>query len=263
VDSHRPFEVRRVQGAGAERRADPVAVEEPLEIRLAGSPLTVTMRTPGHDADLAAGFVVAEGILAPPQIGVIAACPEAGGNVVDVRPVDGVAVSAAPVRAYPAGSACGICGTVSIEQVMRRVPRVGGALRLGREQLLAMPGRLRAAQEGFERTGGLHAAGLFDAAGTLLRLREDVGRHNAVDKLVGASALRGELPLGERALLVSGRASFEIVQKAAAAGIPIVCAVSAPSSLAVELARGVGLTLVGFLRGDGFNVYAGEERIRS
>jgi FdhD protein len=260
----RPVPVQRVDGAGRRAADDAVAVEEPLEIRVAGHRVSVTMRTPGHDAELAAGFLVTEGLLKPEALGVIGTCPGSDDNVVDVQLVEGTGFDPASLRRnFYATSSCGICGAAAIEQVRKRVPPVSGAWGVTRALLGELPARMRARQSVFERTGGLHAAGLFAPDGTLALLREDVGRHNAVDKAIGAMALRGALPLSERLLLVSGRASFEILQKAGVAGVPIVCAVSAPSSLAVEFARQTGMTLVGFLRGESFNVYAGEERILS
>ncbi len=181
-------------------------------------------------------------------------------NVVTVRTLEPFDAGARR-RVVPATAACGICGAASLEAVEVRCAPVAPGPRVAASTLLGLPGALRAGQRVFDRTGGLHAAGLFDADGELLALREDVGRHNAVDKLVGRALLAGELPLSDRVLMLSGRAGFEIVQKAAVAGIPVVCAVSAPSSLAADAAERLGLTLVGFLRGDGFNVYAGEERI--
>lgn len=259
MDKSRSIDVRRADSAPARDR---VAVEEPLEIRVGGRRLTVTMRTPGHDAELAAGFLVTEGLVTPAELGVIRACPDADENVVDVGLVDGARLDVEAVRrAFAATSACGLCGTTSIEQVKRRVAPLNGSMKVGRDLLTALPDRLRCSQEVFEATGGLHAAGLFAPDGTLELAREDIGRHNAVDKVIGAAALRGRLPLADRILVVSGRAGFEIVQKAAAAGIPILCSVSAPSSLAVELARETGMTLVGFLRGASFNVYAGEDKL--
>jgi FdhD protein len=257
-------------------RPDTLAVEEPLELRVAGLPLTVTMRTPGDDMDLAAGFLLAEGVIdTAADLRTMRFCAGADHdadtaegaantyNVLDVALADHVPVDRVRPRAFVTSSACGVCGTASIDAVRVRVADgVRPALpRLDPVLLAALPERLRAAQRVFDRTGGLHAAGLFDPQGTLIASREDVGRHNAVDKLVGAQLLEGRLPLSESILMVSGRASFEIIQKAATAGIPIVCAVSAPSSLAVDAARRFGLTLVGFLRGERFNIYTRAERI--
>jgi FdhD protein len=254
------------------RRPDRLAGEEPMAIRVAGPgqapvDVAVTMRTPGHDAELAVGFLVSEGLLTPPDLADLTvevgdpgdvATPENQLTVRIRRPFDPAAV---PARAFVANASCGICGKASLDDVAIRCEALPSGLRVAAAVVAALPDRLRAGQAVFERTGGLHASGLFDPAGTLLAVREDVGRHNALDKLVGAAALAGELPLHDRVLAVSGRVSFEIVQKAAVAGIPFVAAVSAPTDLAVEAAERVGMTLVGFVRGGGFNVYAGEERI--
>ena len=243
--------MRRADGA-TER--DRVAVEEPLEIRVGGHRVSVTMRTPGHDFELAAGFLVTEGLVAARDLGVIEYCPDSDDNIVDVRLVEGAGFDPELLRRnFYATSSCGICGAASIELVRKRVAPLS-RLDLAHDVLVAMPEKMRAAQKTFDQTGGLHAAALF-RDGELVLVREDVGRHNAVDKIVGASALR-DSALAGHALLVSGRASFEIVQKAAVAGIAAVAAVGAPSSLAVEFAREVGMTLVGFLRGDRYNVYA-------
>ncbi|GAA4521945.1 formate dehydrogenase accessory sulfurtransferase FdhD [Actinoallomurus oryzae] len=254
-------------------RTDTLVAEEPLEIRLGGRPLTITMRTPGDDFELAAGFLVSEGVVGrAEEIHAIAYCAGAtddGGNtynIVDVRLADGVALPDLTLeRNFYTTSSCGLCGKASLDAV-RTVARWSvreDPLRLSPETVTALPDRLRAAQRVFERTGGLHAAGLFDASGELLCVREDVGRHNAVDKLVGWAVQRDLLPLRGATLLVSGRASFELAQKAVMAGIPALAAVSAPSSLAVELAQETGLTLIGFLRGTSMNVYAGAERLRA
>jgi FdhD protein len=246
-------------------------VEEPLEIRLGNDPFTVTMRTPGHDVELALGFLLAEGVLRGPGDVVSARhCPDAAldadgrptHNVVEVVLAPGVARPAA-ARHRTVTSACGVCGTERIDEVRSRSAFDVGAdaVRVRPEVLAALPDTLRQAQRVFDRTGGLHAAGLFTADGDLVCLREDVGRHNAVDKVVGWAFERGMLPLAGHVLQVSGRASFELVQKAASAGCPVLAAVSAPSSLAVDLAAESGLTLVGFSRGESFNVYAHAERV--
>jgi FdhD protein len=256
-----------------ERRSDVLAAEEPLEMRVTAEEgghrvrhaVAVTMRTPGHDFELTAGFMLSEGILAAREaIWSIAYCQESEEpNVVEVHlapevPFDPRRFS----RNVYTTSSCGVCGKTSIDMVRAVCPaRPVGRQRIAPKVLTGLPETLRRAQPVFSRTGGLHAAGLFDAAGRLLLLHEDVGRHNAVDKLIGTLLLDGALPASDRILLVSGRASFELVQKAAAAGIPVLAAVGAPSSLAVELATDLGLTLVGFLRGERFNVYAGEDRI--
>src|SRR5215217_4608344 len=263
--------VLRIRGAQRTTRPDTVAAEEPLEIRLAGTPLAVTMRTPGDDFDLVHGFLATEGVIrGADDVAGLRYCDsvDAEGrntyNVVDVDLAPGVeAPDTALDRNFYTSSSCGVCGKASIDAIRTRTPYDVAAddTRLTLETLLALPDRLRAAQEVFDKTGGLHAAGLFTAAGDLVALREDVGRHNAVDKVIGDGVREGRLPLTGHALMVSGRASFELTQKAAMAGIPVLAAVSAPSSLAVELAREVGITLVGFLRGDGCNVYTCTERI--
>ena len=249
-------------GPGTGLRADLLAVEEPLEIRLNGSPLTVTMRTPGDDIDLAAGFLAAEGVVA--SAGDIAGIRMCAENVADVTLTGDAAVAAAGLRRrFLTTSACGVCGKDSIAAiaVRARYDVAADPVRVSPAVLAGLPGRLREAQRVFASTGGLHAAGLFTAGGTLLALREDVGRHNAVDKVVGLALRDGHLPLAGRVLVVSGRASFELAQKALVAGIPVLAAVSAPSSLAVELAEQSGMTLVGFLRGTTMNVYTGAHRL--
>jgi FdhD protein len=267
--------VLRYAGGQTVSRPDTLAVEEPLEIRLdrgAGAEtFTVTMRTPGHDLELALGFLVSEGVARVPS-DVLAArhCPDAARdadgepthNVVEVRLRAGIVVPAARYRQV--SSACGICGTASIDAVRSTSAHTvtGDDVRISGSTLAALPEKLRAAQRVFDRTGGLHAAGLFTADGELVVLREDVGRHNAVDKVVGWAFERGMLPLRGLVLQVSGRASFELVQKAWTAGCPVLAAVSAPSSLAVDLAAEAGLTLVGFSRCESFNVYSGARRVR-
>jgi len=246
---------------------DEVAVEEPLEIRVDGAPLTVTMRTPGCDEELALGFLHGEGLIAaapgapPPAAGPSA---DLAANVVEVA---GPLLRDPGARRFYTTSSCGVCGKGALEEVA--AVAAGGAPGplppgpvVARALLAALPGKLRADQPAFARTGGLHATGLFDAAGELLLVREDVGRHNAMDKVVGRALLDGLLPLRERILCVSGRLSFELVQKAAVAGAPILVGVGAPSSLAIELAADRGMTLAGFARGAGrVNVYAGLERV--
>jgi FdhD protein len=267
------YRVVRMVGGIATGRPDTLAAEEPLEIRVAGRPLTVTMRTPGNDFDLARGFLVSEGVVtADSDIAAIRYCAGATAddgntyNVVDVRLADGVPLPDVSVeRNFYTTSSCGLCGKASLEAV-RTISRwcvARDPLRLNTETIAALPDKLRAAQRVFDRTGGLHAAALFDAAGDLWCVREDVGRHNAVDKVIGWALDQGRLPLSGMTLMVSGRASFELVQKAVMAGIPALAAVSAPSSLAVDLAREMGLTLIGFLRGTSMNVYSGIERIPS
>jgi FdhD protein len=250
---------------GARARSDALAREEPLEIRVRGRSVAVTMRTPGHDKELAAGFLLTEGIVrSRADIVEIAPCMEgdAPENTLNVFLAPAVQVDFEQLTRHVfATSSCGLCGKASIDAVHQHFPPVDSTLRIPAQILVRLPERMRAAQETFAQTGGLHAAGIFDINGTLLILREDVGRHNAVDKVLGHSFLENKLPLDAHVLLVSGRASFEIVQKALAARIPIVAAVSAPSSLAVEFARESGQTLVGFLRDGAMNIYAGAERI--
>jgi FdhD protein len=259
-----------VRGGVASERADRVATEEPLEVRVGGpgqepEQVAVTMRTPGQDFELAVGFLFTEGLVrSREEVASVAYCElpaeEQRYNVVTVRlsvPFDGERLR----RNFFATSSCGVCGKASLEQVAVACAPLGPGPVVPASVVTELPDRLREGQRVFDRTGGLHAAGLFDAEGRLLSIREDVGRHNAVDKLAGRSLLAGETPLADRVLMVSGRVSFEIVQKAAVAGIGVVCAVSAPSSLAVDAARDLGMTLVGFLRGEDFNVYAGSERI--
>jgi len=255
-----------VRTAGA--RTDLVAVEEPLEIRIDGRPLGVTMRTPGHDEELAAGLLLAEGVIAGSEdIGSIAVCRNPRNleerNVVTVYLREGLTPDWERLRrSLLTNSSCGLCGKASIESLATRAkPLPAGRARIQAETLSSLPARLRGRQEVFAATGGLHAAGLFSTEGELEVLREDVGRHNAVDKVVGAMLIAKRMRQDSRVLLVSGRASYEIVQKAAVARIPIVAAVSAPSSLAVGLAKAMGVTLVGFLRGEGFNIYSHPRRI--
>jgi FdhD protein len=244
--------VRRVPGGPGR---DLVAVEEPLEIRVAGEPVAVTMRTPGHDEELALGFAVGEG-LEP----VSASLPgDLAANAVEltVRSFDAERLR----RHFYTSSSCGVCGKGALDAVAVSAPPSRSALTVDPEVLASLPDRLRGGQAAFELTGGLHAAALFDPDGSLLVLREDVGRHNAVDKSVGWAFREGLLPLEGAMLCVSGRLSFELVQKAACAGLPILAGVGAPSSLAVELAEAQGITLCGFVRNGRFNVYAGPERI--
>jgi FdhD protein len=251
------------------RVLDDLAAEEPLEIRVGEAVVTVTMRTPGDDFELAAGFLYSEGIidgrdhLARISYG---RGPDGcrSGNIVDVAlHREGAVDVSESQRHFFAASGCGICGRTSIEALLsRELARPNQAFAVASELLTRLPALLRSAQRVFGRTGGLHAAGLFDADGILQLVREDIGRHNAVDKVVGAALMEGELPLSERILLVSGRGGFEIVQKAIVAGLPILACVSAPSSLAVRMARDGGLTLVGFLRDSRFVVYSHPDRLR-
>lgn len=246
------------------RRLDTVAVEEPMELRVDTRPVAVIMRTPGHDEELAVGFLVSEGMLRrrAELRAVRHDVRNRRGNVLDVFLEPEVTVDFARLTRHVfASSSCGLCGATSISSVQRQFPAVRSTFRIAPDRLLALPELLRAGQLAFDATGGLHAAALFDAAGHITSLREDVGRHNAVDKVVGRSFLEGDCPLGAFGLLVSGRVSFEIVQKAVAAGIGLVAAVSAPTSLAVEFARSSRVTLIGFLRPGRFNVYSGSERL--
>lgn len=268
ADSAREVDVLRIAHAEARSARDRVAHEEPLEIQLAGAPLAVLMRTPGHDLELVTGFVLTERVVdAVSDLEAVRHCNDASAreaedNVVRVTLRAGLRPDLERLRRNLfASSSCGVCGKATLENALATAPPLDDPTRLRASVLTALPARLRAAQPVFDETGGLHAAGLFDCEGRLLVAREDVGRHNAVDKVVGWAARAGRLPLAGRVLVVSGRASFEIVQKALAARIPVVAAVSAPSSLAVSLAHGAGIALVGFLRGSGFNVYGAPERI--
>jgi FdhD protein len=259
-------EVLRYAGSGKSKRcADTLAREEPLEVRVRGRSIAVTMRTPGHDRELAAGFLFTEGIIRGPEdIVEIGPClqGEAPENTLNVFLSPAVEVDFERLTRHVfATSSCGLCGKASIEAVHQHFPPVASNLTVSLDVLAGLPARMRAAQRTFTQTGGLHAAAIFDDRGNLLVLREDIGRHNAVDKVLGYGLLGRRLPFDAGVLLVSGRASFEIVQKALAARIPIVCAISAPSSLAVEFARDSGQTLVGFLRGETLNIYSWPERV--
>jgi FdhD protein len=267
--------VRVVEDGSTRVRPDSLATEEPMELRLisggARQTVAVTMRTPGADFELAAGFLYGEGIVSSPDdLRKISYCLDAdvdaeqrynivnvdlrGGHDYDLRSLE---------RHFYTTSACGVCGKASLEQLeLRGCPVIPPGPMVATETIYSLPGKLREAQGLFEATGGLHAAALFDAEGNLVALKEDVGRHNATDKLVGWALLEERLPLSDHIVMVSGRSSFEIMQKCLVAGVPIVCAISAPSSLAVDVARQFNMTLVGFLRGNRFNVYAGSERIR-
>jgi FdhD protein len=250
----RSVDVLRLPAGATER--DGVAVEEPLELRIGGVPVAVTMRTPGHDEELALGFALTEGL-----------------RPTGARPPDDLAANAVEVdapgadlertkRSFYTSSSCGVCGKGAVEAVRVEAPRVESGLTVAAALVSSLPERLREAQAGFEVTGGLHATGLFDESGELLCVREDVGRHNALDKVVGWAFLQGLLPLSAHLLCVSGRLSFELVQKAAVAGCPVLAGVGAPSSLAVELARDRGVTLCGFVRDGRLNVYSEAQRIR-
>ena len=258
--------VRRLRdGSLRPAEEDTLAAEEPLELRLNGRPLVVTMRTPGHDEELAVGFLVSEGILradATVALGRVRnPLDPAHDNIVNVSAAADALLRNPASRSFHASSACGVCGQASLEDMERRFEPVRGALSLRHDSLLALAARMREEQRLFERTGGLHAAALFDAHLELACLREDIGRHNAVDKVVGWAHAARRLPLAEHALVVSGRAGYEVVQKAVAAGIPLVAAVGAPSSLAARLAEQAGVTLVGFLRERSFNVYTHAQRV--
>ena len=264
VREHRAL--RWYSGATSER-TEKLAVEEPLEIRLAGRRFTLTMRTPGHDEELAAGFLFAEGFINDAaELGEIRrvrgrkGAPEP--NAIDVIlnvPADGL--RARLKRNFVMSSSCGVCGKTSIDSIRRRVTPPTDSARIAPATLLALSEKLRAGQRVFAATGGLHGAAIFSLDGTMLAIREDVGRHNAVDKVIGYALTNAMVPLSHHIMMVSGRLSFEIVQKAAASGVPILAAVSAPSSLAVELAEEVGTTLVGFLRDGSFNIYTSPDRI--
>lgn len=263
-----PVTISRLQGvAEAQVCADHVATEEPLEIRVAGRSVAVVMRTPGHDRELAAGFLVTEGVLRrPEQVLDMVYCRATGEpeeNVLDVLLAPGAEVDFERLTRHVfTSSSCGICSKASIETIQAQFPAIANRVVPRRAVLAALPAALRAAQATFDQTGGLHASALFSADGALQAVREDVGRHNALDKIVGRAFLAGALPLADSILLVSGRVSFELMQKALGAGIPVVAAISAPSSAAVAFAQTSGQTLVGFLRPDGeggmrMNVYAG------
>jgi FdhD protein len=279
-ESARPLTVRRFRAGELKLEDDPdlVATEEPFEIRVgysrrdgsrAEEPVSVTMRTPGHDEDLAVGFLFTEGIVhAGSDVqGVVARGQRVADGLVNVVRVDlapGVAVDFKRLeRNFYMTSSCGVCGKASIEAVAVQGQYDVGAtdFRISGAALGLLPAALKTQQAVFEQTGGLHASGLFDAEGKILALREDVGRHNALDKLIGHALQRGEVPLTNRGVIVSGRASFELMQKSKMAGVPLVAAVGAPSSLAVELAREFGITLVGFLKPDRFNVYSRPDRV--
>lgn len=262
----RTTDVTEWVGGSVRRVQDDLVSEEPLEIRVGGVPVSVTMRTPGHDLELAAGFLFTEGVIRGREE-IVAIEHLRGpdertlGNVVQVTPA--VPLDVARLRRhFFATSSCGICGRAALESVrVRGIERPDGSLTITADLLCGLPDIVRRSQSLFSRTGGLHAAGLFDRRGHLVVLREDVGRHNAVDKIVGHGLLDGRLPLSDHLLVVSGRGGFEIIQKALVAGLPLVASVSAPSSLAVQLAREFGLTLVGFLRGRRFVVYSGDARL--
>jgi FdhD protein len=263
-----PIRLQRYEkGVLVGERADVVAAEEPLEIRVEGRPLAVVMRTPGHDRELAAGFLLTEGVIkSAKDLFDITLCVDPGvagkGNAVDVALAHPEALDFEKLTRHVfTSSSCGICSTASIDLVLKRRRSLSDEVRVTAALLLSLPQRLARKQDTFKATGGLHACALFDAEGKLLAVREDVGRHNALDKLLGWALLGKRTPLHGHIVLLSGRASFEMMQKAHAGGIAIVAAISAPSSLAVEFARESGQTLAGFVRGRSMNLYTGAERI--
>ena len=265
--------VLRIAANGQRTRPDTLAAEEPLEVRVNGKPLSVTMRTPGHDVELAHGFLLTEGVITDrEQLATARYCDSPGPdgrntyNVLDIALAPGVPMPDASVeRNFYTTSSCGVCGKAALDSVKLRTQHspASDPLSVDADTLIGLPDALRSAQRVFDSTGGLHAAGLFDSRGELLVAREDVGRHNAVDKVMGWALMERRVPLTGCVLMVSGRASFELVQKAAMAGVPVLSAVSAPSSLAVDLAEEQGMTLIGFLRGSSMNVYTGQERVAS
>jgi FdhD protein len=265
-----PVDVIRVGAEARDAGRDVAAAEEPLEIRLAGSPFLVIMRTPGADRELAAGFLLSEGIVrAAADVAAIRHCTQDEAreyrNVINVwlaaEAAERASVHQARRRPFAATSACGVCGRRSIDDLLAALPVSTSEWTVPRGMVTGLPGRLRQAQAAFDETGGLHAAGLFDRGGALVASAEDVGRHNAVDKVIGQQLLANATPLDQHLLFVSGRTSFEIVQKAIVAGIALIAAVSAPSTLAIELARQANVTLLGFVRGNTFNIYSAAQRI--
>ncbi|WP_327113672.1 formate dehydrogenase accessory sulfurtransferase FdhD [Nocardia sp. NBC_01730] len=261
--------MRRISPSGEIQRPDTLAVEEPLEIRIGGQPLMVTMRTPGNDVDLVHGFLLSEGVIdAAEEIMAARYCAgtdDKGSNTYNVLDITLRAPVPVPTRAFLTTGACGLCGKTALDEVRTRTrfPPPADGPAVDSRVLAAMPDTLRGRQSVFDATGGLHAAGLFTVDGVALAVREDIGRHNAVDKVIGWALRENRIPAHDLVLIVSGRASFELVQKAVMAGIPMLGAVSAPSSLAVDLAAEAGLTLIGFLRGDTMNVYSRPERVRA
>jgi FdhD protein len=253
--------IRRKKDGSLEYLRDDLTIEEPLEIRIGGKTLATTMRTPGHDDELAAGFLVSEAIVRDQSA--IVKISRDGNNRVVVSLAEGMKLKLNSAQRFGTiSSSCGLCGKTSIDEIRQNFPAIGSAeIRIDIQTLLSLPEKLRKAQSDFARTGGIHAAGIFDLGGDLKTVREDIGRHNAVDKAIGRAFLDKQLPLNRNILLVSGRASFEIVQKALAAGIPIVAAVSAPSTLSVDFARESNQTLIGFLRPPSFNIYSHIERV--
>jgi FdhD protein len=266
----RAVSVERLRDGARERTVDAAAIEEPLQVRVDRKPLAVLMRTPGDDRHLTAGFLLSERIVSgPADVATIEPCIDPShpdrSNVIDVTLAAGARKAAearlAERRKVVANASCGLCGRVTIESLQVEAPYVDAPLTLPRERAATLPSRLRVRQTAFEETGGLHAAGIFSGDGACEAIAEDIGRHNAVDKVIGRLLLDGRLPRPDRVLVVSGRASFEIVQKAFLAGLPVIAAVSAPSSLAIDLAETAGITLLGFVRDGGFNVYTHGRRI--
>jgi FdhD protein len=260
--------VLKVDAAGAAREvADVAAREEPLEIRVEGRALAVVMRTPGHDVELAAGFLVSEGVVKHPRdILEVSQCPSINnkhGNVVDVLLGGAVVNWDSLTRHVFSASSCGLCGKTSIESVFGQFSPVTAEWAVSPQLIVSLPDKLRVTQETFSKTGGLHACAVFDLEGNLIVSREDVGRHNALDKILGHALMHDLLPLDRHILLLSGRVSFEMIQKALAAGIALVAAISAPSSLAIDFARESGQTLIGFLRGETMNVYTHQARLKT
>jgi FdhD protein len=270
AEAFRGVDVTRIRGGARTADVDRAATEEPLEIRLHNRPFAVVMRTPGADRELAAGFLLSERVLrTPDDLGTIEYCTDPSAehpeNIVNVKLANGSVDTMnrvfAEQRNVTTNASCGMCGRLTIESLRTDGPPIASGWTIGSAAITVVPERLRQAQAVFDQTGGLHAAGLFTREGRLEAVAEDVGRHNAVDKVVGRMLMQDRLPLSDHLLFVSGRTSFEIVQKAFLAGIPVVAAVSAPSSLAIELAEECGITLIGFLRGASFNIYAHPERV--
>ena len=265
MQDSRRFSVEKVHDRQASTVEDDLVTEEPLEIRVNGQSFSVTMRTPGNDFDLARGLLWTEGIITgEPEIGTIAYCPDEQQpdlkNILNVTLVDTLRTIESSRRLW-SNSSCGLCGKATLDSIHQVCRPITSSITIDRDLVYSLPSRLREAQANFERTGGIHAVGVFDDEGSLVILREDIGRHNAVDKALGA-ALQAGLPLAKLIVLVSGRLGFEIAQKALVAGVPIVASISAPSSLAVELAKEFGMTTVGFLRGHSMNIYSHPQRIR-
>jgi FdhD protein len=264
-DCSKEFAIHRISPGLHAPARDDIAREEPLEIRIEGRSIAVVMRTPGHDRELAAGFLLSEGVISSPgEIFEISECPGNAqnarelGNLLEVLLVKGNSFDVESLTRHVfSSSSCGVCGKATIESVFGNFPKIRSAAKIAPAQIATYPDKLRAAQAAFDKTGGLHASAIFNPEGDVVVLREDVGRHNALDKVIGWSLLEDRLPLSGHTLLLSGRISFELMQKALAAGIPTVAGISAPSSLAVEFARESGQTLIGFLRGETMNIYAG------